>query len=183
MIQSQHLPMESALRSLQSETSGFNLGDGQCSEECPLSKQNKRSTCTPSSNNLATLAKKIHTCTHSKKHTYIKKKFPDHLWRWSSGQTGGQLSCWKCWIYTFMSQSEKTCSSLLLLRCSERHPSRWCENSPLWFPFQLAPEPQLYHHPALTSLSPLQFPVLKWPQTLTLPLGHRSITILLIYNH
>lgn len=58
VIQSQHLPVEAALCWLQSENRGFNLGDGQCSEECPLSKQNKRSACTPSSNNLVTLAKK-----------------------------------------------------------------------------------------------------------------------------
>lgn len=181
MIQSQHLPMEAALCWLQSETSGFNLGDGQCSEECPLSKQNKRSTCTPSSNNLVTLAKKIHTCTHSKKK--IKKSqitCEDHHQDTQEDRRSG-ICC--VYIYTSTSQSEKKWSSLLLLGCSERLPSHWCENNPVWFPFQLTPEPQLYHQPTLTSLSPFQYAVLKWPQTLTLPLGHRSITILLLSNH
>lgn len=62
-----------SLCQVQCETGGFNLGDGQCSEECPLSKQNKRSVCPPSTNNPPPPAenKCMHACrvnthTHSK---------------------------------------------------------------------------------------------------------------------
>lgn len=47
MIQCHCIPVGASLCWVQCVAGGFNLGEGQCSEECPLSKQNKRSACPP----------------------------------------------------------------------------------------------------------------------------------------
>lgn len=161
MIQSQHLDLEAALCWLQSEPRGFNLGDGQCSEECPVSKQNKRSACTPSSNNLVTLAKKN---THMNAvNVYKNQKNPPspvNLIRTDGRSDAGRSHLYCCHLVNFklthlrVGQSRSKGVSFTGVRAASISAHTWTPAAP--------------SH--------------EWPETLT-PLHHRSISILLLSNH